>query len=399
VSILSTTKQGLVRFSILASLAALPFGAEAQDDRRKAQFDNRLGSVKALSTALSSDPGAARPEVKATMAKVAARQKEAEELAAVGEYDTARLILDEGYAELTKTLVSLKGGSGYSGPSGAAAAGGGQDKSRALAAFDRDLTSAKAMLDALKRQNQDKRAGKDALIGDIEARLRQAETQRNTDIAAADRMLDGAYETTKQTIQSLNPSAAPASSSVADRGEKDKAQLVAAFDRELMGAKAILDALKRQNQEKRAGKDAEIQDIETRLRQAETLRGVDIVAADKLLDDAYAQTKQALQSVNVSGAQTASAAASGAASGGASAAAGAEAQRAETDRILKSSALLREAVLRLSKEKGADSAATVSRIDTLSAESRSRQASDPARALQAATEANQTAKDALAKLR
>jgi hypothetical protein len=186
---------------------------------------------------------------------------------------------------------------------------------------------------------------------------------------------------------------------VADRGEKDKAQLVAAFDRELMGAKAILDALKRQNQEKRAGKDAEIQDIETRLRQAETLRGVDIVAADKLLDDAYAQTKQALQSVNVSGAQTASAAASGAASGGASAAAGAEAQRAETDRILKSSALLREAVLRLSKEKGADSAATVSRIDALSAESRSRQASDPARALQAATEANQTAKDALAKLR
>jgi hypothetical protein len=182
---------------------------------------------------------------------------------------------------------------------------------------------------------------------------------------------------------------------VADRGEKDKAQLVAAFDRELMGAKAILDALKRQNQEKRAGKDAEIQDIETRLRQAETLRGVDIVAADKLLDDAYAQTKQALQSVNVSGAQTASAAAPAAASG----AAGAEAQRAEIDRMLKSSALLRDAVLRLSKEKGADSAVALSRIDALSAESRSRQASDPARALQAATEANQTAKDALAKLR
>jgi hypothetical protein len=122
---------------------------------------------------------------------------------------------------------------------------------------------------------------------------------------------------------------------------------------------------------------------------------VDIVAADKLLDDAYAQTKQALQSVNVSGAQTASAAAPAAASG----AAGAEAQRAEIDRMLKSSALLRDAVLRLSKEKGADSAVALSRIDALSAESRSRQASDPARALQAATEANQTAKDALAKLR
>jgi hypothetical protein len=67
-SFLTASKQGLVKLSFLASLAALPFGAEAQDDRRKAQFDNRLGSVKALSTALSSDPGAARPEVKATMA-------------------------------------------------------------------------------------------------------------------------------------------------------------------------------------------------------------------------------------------------------------------------------------------------------------------------------------------
>jgi hypothetical protein len=53
----------------------------------------------------------------------------------------------------------------------------------------------------------------------------------------------------------------------------------------------------------------------------------------------------------------------------------------------------------LSKEKGVDNSAVLTRIDTLSGEARSRQASDPARALQAANEANQTAKDTLAKLR
>ena len=53
----------------------------------------------------------------------------------------------------------------------------------------------------------------------------------------------------------------------------------------------------------------------------------------------------------------------------------------------------------MSKEKGVDSSAALTRIDTLSGEARNRQVSDPARALQAANEANQTAKDTLAKLR
>lgn len=393
---LAASKQGLVKLSFLAALAAVPFGAEAQDDRRKAQFENRLGSVKSLSTALSSDPGAARPEVKATLAKVASRQKEAEELAAIGEYDTARLILDEGYVALTKALAAVKGGSGYSGPSGAAAAEGAGGASR-QAASERLLASARSLLDAAKRGNADAGSGRNADLARIESNIGAAEKAcKAGDHDRGEAMANNALKELRPLLVSLKGGSSSGAATVAAvDGEKDKAQLLAAFDREMMGAKAIIEALKRQNQEKRAGKDAMIEDLETRLRQAETLRGVNISAADQLLDEAYKQTKLALQSMNASAAPASSAAASGAASG----AAGAEAQRAETDRMLKSSALLRDAVVRISKEKGADSAATLSRIDALSTEARSRQASDPARALQAATEANQTAKDALAKLR
>ncbi len=394
-SLLAASKQGLVKLSFLASLAILPFAAEAQDHTRKAQFDSRLGSVKALNMALSSDAGAARPEVKATIAKVAARQKEAEELAAVGEYDAARLILDEGYALLTKTLATVKAASGYAGPSGAAAAEGAGASSR-QAASERLLASARSLLDAAKRGSAEAGGGGTADLARIESAIAAAEQAgRAGDHGRGESLANDALKELRPLLVTLKGgSSASTATAVAADGEKDKAQLVAAFDRELMGAKAILEALKRQNQEKRAGKDGEIADIETRLRQAETLRGVDISAANKLLDDAYKQTKQALQAVNVASVQMASASSSGATSGG-----GAEAQRAEIDRLLKSSALLRDAVQRVGKEKGADSSATLSRIDALSAEARSRQASDPARALQAATEANQTAKDALAKLR
>ncbi len=219
----TTTKQGLVRAFILAFLAALPFAVGAADHAaRKAQFESRLASVKALSSALARDAGADRAEVKAAITKVAARQKEAEELAAVGEYDAARLILDEGYALLSRTLVTMKAGKGYSGPSGAAAAAaaasGEQDTVRRLAAFDNRMMSAKAMAAALKRQNQEKSAGKDAAIDDIESRLRQAETLRGGNITAAQGLLDQAFEATKLALQSMQTPTQMSSSAPAEAG-------------------------------------------------------------------------------------------------------------------------------------------------------------------------------------
>jgi hypothetical protein len=299
---LTFSKLNFVRLSLIASFAFAMFPTAAEDAKAKADYENRLGTVKSLSAAVSRDPKAGSPEVKAAMAKVAARQKEAGELAAVGEYETARQILDEGYKVLTTTLAAMKTGSGDAGAATpSAAAGKEQDQARKLAAFDGRMSSAKAMLDAYKRQNKEKAAGKEASIAGIDASLRQAES----------------------------------------------------------------------------------------------LRGVDLGAAQGLLDDAYNNTKLGLQSL-----QTPATMKTGSAALEASPAAGnADATRGEIERALKSSALLREAIVRLSKEKGVDSSAALTRIDTLSAEARSRQSGDPARALQAATEANQTAKDALAKLR
>lgn len=394
-SILAASKQDLVRVSFIAALAVFSLSAVAQDDtRRKAQFENRLGAVKALSMALSSDPGSARPEAKAVIAKVGARQKEAEELAAVGEYDAARMILDEGYGLLTRTLAAMKSGTGYSGPSGAAAAEGAASASRQTA-FDRMLASARSLLEAARRSSAEVGGGKATELSRIESTIGAAEQAGKAgDFGRGESLANDAMKELRPLLVSIKGGTAGSAGTAAPAdGEQEKARRLATFDNRLASAKAMADALKRQNQEKRAGKDSTIEDIEIRLRQAETLRGADVTAAQGLLDEAYNTTKLALQSIQAS-APSKSSSAMEAATGG-----GAAAQRAEIDRILKSSALLREAVARVSKEKGTDSSAVLARIDTLSADARNRQASDPERALQTANEANQTAKDALAKIR
>jgi hypothetical protein len=392
-AVLAFSKLNFVKFSLIAAFAVTPFSVEAEDPKRKADYENRLGSVKSLSAALSRDPKAGTPEVKAAMAKVSARQKEAEELAAVGEYETARLILDEGYKLLSTTLAGLKSGSGYSGPSGSAAAEAGGSASR-KPAYERSVASARSLLDAARRANP-----KATELASIETGIGKAEQAGNSgDYVHGESLANEALNQLRPLLVSMK-GAAPGATATAAEGApgsgQEQARKLAAFDGRMSSAKAMLDAFKRQNQEKAAGKEGAIADIETRLRQAETLRGVDLGAAQGLVDDAYKSTKLGLQSM-----QTASTMKTGSAALEANATAGsADATRAEIERALKSSALLREAVIRMSKEKGADSSATLSRIDTLSAEARSRQATDPARALQAANEANQMAKDTLAKLR
>lgn len=391
-SVLAFSKLNFVKFSLIAAFAVTPFSVDAADPTRKANYENRLSSVKSLSAALSRDPKSGSPEVKAVMAKVAARQKEAEELAAVGEYETARLILDEGYKLLSATLAGMKSGSGYSGPSGSAAAEASGSASR-KPAFERSIASARSLFDAARRANS-----KAAELASIETGIGKAEQAGNSgEYARGESLANEALNQLRPLLVSMK-GAAPGAAATAESAagsQADQARRLATFDGRMSSAKAMLDAFKRQNQDKPAGKDGAIADIEIRLRQAETLRDVDLGAAQGLLDDAYSSTRQGLQSV-----QTASTMKTGSAALEVNAAPGStNATRAEIERALKSSALLREAVIRMSKEKAVDSSATLSRIDALSAEARNRQAADPARALQAANEANQMAKDTLAKLR
>jgi hypothetical protein len=390
---LASPKLNLARLSLIAAFAVLPLSVEAQDPKRKADYENRLSSVKSLSAALSNDPKAGSPDVKLAMSSVAARQKEAEELAAVGEYETARLILDEGYRLLTKALADMKSGTGYSGPSGGAAAEAGGAASR-KPAYERSIASARSLLDAARRANP-----KAAELVAIEADIGKAEqAAQSGDYVRGEKLANESLNQLRPLLVSMKgaaPGTTATAAGSAAAGEQDQARRLAAFDGRMSSANAMLDAFKRQNQEKAAGKDGAIADIETRLRQAETLRGVDLGAAQGLLDDAYNNTRLGLQSL-----QTASTMKTGSAALEAGGGAGkADSTRAELERALKSSALLREAVLRQSKAKGVDSSADLARIDTLAGEARSHEVANPARALQSANEANQAAKDALVKLR
>ena len=384
----------LSRLAFIAALSAVTATAGAADP--KADYERLRGSVQALSAALSRDPVAAGGEVKASLAKVTARQKEAEELAAIGEFDTAKSVLDEGYKLLTRTLAAVKSGSGYSGPSGSAAADNAGDTSR-KPAYERAIGSARALFDAARRASVDAGGSRTTELAVIEANLKKAEAAgANSDYARGEGYANDAMKELRPLLVSMKGSAPGAATAATADSGADHARKLAAFDGRMASTKALVDALKRQNKDKAAGKEADIAGIEVRLQRAEASRSADLPGAQGMLDEAYNATKVTLQAL-----QTPSTMKTGSAAldSGGGAALSAEAQRGEVERVLKSATLLRDAVARKSTDKGADNAAVLSRIDALVAEARGRQASDPGKALQSATEANQAAKDALAKLR
>jgi hypothetical protein len=384
----------LSRFAFIAALSAVTATAGAADP--KADYERLRGSVQALSAALSRDPVAAGGEVKASLAKVTARQKEAEELAAIGEFDTAKSVLDEGYKLLTRTLAAVKSGSGYSGPSGSAAADNAGDTSR-KPAYERAIGSARALFDAARRASVDAGGSRTTELAVIEANLKKAEAAgANSDYARGEGYANDAMKELRPLLVSMKGSAPGAATAATADSGADHARKLAAFDGRMASTKALVDALKRQNKDKAAGKEADIAGIEVRLQRAEASRSADLPGAQGMLDEAYNATKVTLQAL-----QTPSTMKTGSAAldSGGGAALSAEAQRGEVERVLKSATLLRDAVARKSTDKGADNAAVLSRIDALVADARGRQASDPGKALQSATEANQAAKDALAKLR
>jgi hypothetical protein len=383
----------------LASLAFLAPLAFSQTDVQKDGYEKLLGTVKALSASLQREPGATSGDARATLARVAARQKEAEDLAAVGEYGVARSILDEGYRSLTQTLGSMKSGSGFRGETGSEASipGGGGNAAR-KASYERQIGTAQALLDAAKRASVEMRGAKSAEISRIEAMLAKARGAATSgDHAQADTTAAEALKELRTLMVSMKggngePKAAASSSD----GVVDPATPIAAFDSRYTTTKALLDALRRQNSEKNGGKENVIADIETRLARTRTLLASDPKAAAVLLDDAYALVRSTLQSMQ----GTASLKSGSAAleeSPAVESSTTADGQRAQAQRSLDSAKAIRNAAERIGREKGFDNAATLTTVDTLATDARSHLASDPARALKSATEANRLAKEALQK--
>ena len=92
---------------IPGSASAQPAGDKVA--KAKAAYENRLASTKSLAEVLK--PEIARPGVREALAKADASIRDAAEMAAVGEYDLARSMLDDGDKALKASLNRLMSGS------------------------------------------------------------------------------------------------------------------------------------------------------------------------------------------------------------------------------------------------------------------------------------------------
>jgi hypothetical protein len=388
----------VARLAAVIAGIALSTAAFAADPKEKADYERRLDSVKTLRQALQRDPAAESVNVKAALAKVEARQKEAAELAGVGEYGLAKSILDEGYQTLTATIAQTKGGTGYQAPAGGDDGKLRQDKQKAD--FERELASANALLDAAKRSDAEKGNAHGGDVTNIEALIKQASgAAGKNDFAAADKLIVEALNKEKQLIASLKggsgPKASPAPAA-AEGQDRD----IKALDEHLLSSRTMLDALKRQNGEKKAGKDAVIKAAEQQLGRAESLRGSDPKQALRLANEADASIRGALQSIQKPSTQKAGSAALEAnEKSGSAGNANAEKKKTDLASMLRSAQTLRDSLARQSSERGVDSGATLKQIDQLSSEAKRHETSDVDRALKSADEAYQTAKVAIEKLR
>ena len=219
----------------------------------KQDYENRLASVGALADVLKTDAG--KPGVRDALGKVEASRKEADGLAAAGEYEIARSLLDDGYRVLTATLAKVKSAPGQSLSAQSAMAEPVNGTKRERNLVERDIVSSKTLIDALKGQNAEKNAGKGAEIAKIEADTQQAQSLLAAGkVGDADKLIDDAYARAKTAIVAMQkPSSMKTGSAALDSpksrdmggmsGEQKKGEL----DARLKSIDALREALKRRN--------------------------------------------------------------------------------------------------------------------------------------------------------
>ena len=407
---------------LLAALLASAAVIAADPKQEKAAYERQLSSTKVLFQALQADPKAGTPAVKSTLDTVATRQKEAEDLAAAGEYELAKTILNEGYGTLQKTLASVKSGTGYSGPTGSMGGMGGMsgmggmlgmtgadgkplNYAKLKSEYERDLMSARSMLDAAKRAETQSGNKHPRDIAEIEALIAKATAAAaRDDYVAANKIIDEALVRERALItadQGAKPQAATGSAAAAAADDKAARERAAAqFESKLSSAKAMLSALKSQNTSKKAGREASIAEIEQKINRAESMRTTDPVGGLALIDQAYAATRSDLQGMSGGGdgRKTGSAALEAANQRDMSGMSGEDKAKAIASQ-LRTATTLRNAYERQAKEKGVDASATLKQIDKLAGDARALEGADPSKALVAADEAYKLAKSSLEAIR
>lgn len=266
----------LALMAVVTALSLAP-PAFAADGNARPNYEARLASVQSLSGVLKKETD--KPGVKEALQKIDARAKEAEGLAAAGEYEVARAILDEGYHSLTAVLAKVKGAANPVATATPAAADSGADKIR-RDGVTRKIASTRSLLEPLKKQNPGKDAAKAAEISSIEA-----DVQKSDGLLAAgkpvdaDKLIDEAYARAKKAIASAQ------TGTVAQSADDKKA----AIEARLKSAAALREALKRR------GTAAEVVGRSEQLTsEAARLAGSDATRALGLADQAYDLLKAAM---------------------------------------------------------------------------------------------------------
>lgn len=184
------------------TVATSALGAETTAEQQ--QFANRLASVKAMTEALRREASKAGIDHNALLGQTAAQTKEAEALAASGKFAAAQPLLEESYRKLTGAIAGIKRAAPATAatPAGAKPADSGKQRER----LARDIATAGTMLDALKRQNAEKRGGKDGEIAAIENQRRDVDSALKAgELDRADALNRDAYLRIKTAIASLQP--------------------------------------------------------------------------------------------------------------------------------------------------------------------------------------------------
>lgn len=266
--------------------------------REKAEYGNFLETVKAMTTALKRTEDAGNPEIQRALSAVADRQKIAEELAAVGEYESARAILDDGYKTLINTLRTVKSSAASLPPTSTADDVKLSANNKDKADFERKIVSADALMQAAKRVDSEKAGANRSQIESLDLQLSRAKAAAaGKNWGEANRLLADVLDGQKKLIAKAKGDPATA--------------------------------------------------------------GLNVGSPNPLTE--AVSSRQAEQNVEIA-------------------------------KTLRSMEMLRELIVRRSRERGVDNSATLGKIDQMAAEALRLQASDPKRALEAADGAYETAK-------
>ena len=273
-------------------------------EKQKATYEKLANSVKALEKALKRESEKAGVDNSETFAQVESNSKEAERLAKSGDYDSAHETLESGYYMLTDQIVELEERKGQ---------GLGERTDMALEAKPRgtpidprdyvehELKTSKALLDALKHQNEDKLGGKTDEIESIKATVAEARAALEADnIDHAKELIHDANSRTKIAIASLQTAPGIKAGSAALEASHHPEDIAAEkeiYEKRKSTVEALLEAAQRVDEEQHTHHN-EFTRAESMLNEANQFAAADnYTDGQALLDRTYLLLKDTMRSI------------------------------------------------------------------------------------------------------